>query len=245
MARRTVVLMMVLLLAGLVSAEQSGTTTVVLKGGQTLEVREARTMGGMVYVTMPSGEMRAYALSDVDLEASGLAPKKKEEDAGTTPAASSSLVALARKDRGTPRVVITDADVAHVERPAAGAEGDVQQVSGKEASSTLSVSVSGYDRKGQTLTIKGQVANQGKVPISGVRVEAVVKNGSGKTVARAQKVIDGTVDGGRTKAFTMEVQLPEGDIAGVNLRIIGAVAPVEVKRPAKESVPENAETPAE
>ena len=232
MVRKTVVLIAVLLLAGLVGAQQAE-KTLVLQGGQTLEVRDARLAGGMVYVTLPTGEMRAYAVSDVDLEASGLAPKAPQGDAHEA-AAPPSLVDLAKKDRGATRVTITDADVAHVQRlePGAGAEGKPKTT--EMAGSTLSVAVSGYERKGRELTVKGRVANQGKLPVSGIRLEAQVKNGAGKVVGRAQKAIDGTLEGGKTKEFAMTFQLPEGEIAGVDVRIVGAVAPVEMKRPAPQ-----------
>ena len=229
MMRRTVVLIAVILLAGLVGAQEAN-RTLVLKDGQTIEVQNARLAGGMVYVTLPNGAMRGYAIADVDMEASGLVPKKAEQ-APAAPAEPPTLVALAKKDRGKPRVTITDADVAHVDRSAEDLTPEQEAAAEKKAKGTLTVAVNGYERKGQELTVKGQIANQGKVPISGIRLEAQVKDGTGKVVRRAQKAIEGAVEGGKAKNFTMTFTLPEGDVAGVDVRVVGAVAPVEMQRP--------------
>lgn len=234
MKRRIVTAMAVAIMCG-VLAVSAAPGTLVLKGGQAVEVTSARITAGMVYVTLPSGEMRAYAVGDVDLEASGLASKAKDEAAAPPKAKPKALADLARKDRKATRVTITDADVDHV-RPAVPGEGEGEESGGKPAASAaakgkLVVGVNQYRRKGNRLSVQGTVTNQGSFPVTGVVLQAEAKDSQGKVVGSAQKDLGGTIQPNGTAGFSITVDLTSDDVRGAEVHVVGAMAAAAVERP--------------
>ncbi len=231
---RIVTAMAVVLMCG-VLAVSAAPGELVLKGGQTVEVSSARIAGGMVYVTLPGGEMRAYALGDVDLEASGLASKGKDEAAAPPKAKPLALADLARKDRKATRVTITDADVEHVQ-PAAPGEEEGEAAGGKQAAAAaakgkLVVAVNSYRRKGNRLTVQGTVTNQGSFPVTGVVLEAEATDSKGKVVGSASRNIGGTIDPNGSAGFSITVDVTSDDVQGAVVHVVGAMAAASVERP--------------
>ncbi len=243
MKRRIVTVVAVAMMCGaLVVSATPG--KLVLKGGQAVEVASARIAGGMVYVTLPGGEMRAYALGDVDLEASGLAPKAKEEAGAPANPRPKALAELARKDRKATRVTITDADVEHV-RPAVPGEEEGEASGDKAAASAkgkLVVDVKDYRRKGNKVSLQGTVTNQGSFPVSGVVLRAEAKDSKGKVVGSAEKNLGGTIEPNGSAGFSITVAVTTDDVRGAEVHVVGATTAASVERP-EGAAPAGGESP--
>ncbi len=239
MIRRMLMVLAVLVLATGVVA-QDATQHVVLKGGQTLEVQSARVAGGMVYVTFPSGEMRAYAKSDVDLEASGLAPRKEGPEGLDKKKGPKGLADFATARKKESRVSITDADVEHV-RVGLGEEeesGD-KKAAGESATGKLVVAVQRFNKRGNQVSVQGAVTNQGPFPVTGVMLEGVAKNGAGKAVGTAQKAVGGTIAPNGSAGFSIIIPVQSDDVQGASVHVTGAMAAAAVTRPPEpEPTPE-------
>ncbi len=211
--------------------------TVVFRNGSKLEVKEARLEAGMVIVTLPSGAMQAYAASDVDLAASGLEPKPAVEPPKARRTGPRSIAQFARAGAGTARVTLTDADVEHVESASEGEAPEGAATAKGKVPSTLEVAVQGYSRKGDQLTVRGTVANRAGFPVSAVRLEAVATGPEGKVVGRAEKEVGGQIPAGGAAGFSITMTLAGEKVAGVTVRVAGALAAARVtppRRPAAE-----------
>ena len=216
--------------------------TVVFKNGSKLEVKEARLASGMVLVTLPDGSMRAYAAGDVDLEASGLETPRETPPEAPRRAGPRSLAEFAGQNRGAARVTLTDADVEHVESPSE--DETAASPSGGKVPSTLEVAVQGYSRRGDQLTVRGRVVNRAEFPVSAVRLEAVATGPDGKVVGRAEKEIGGQIPPGGAAGFAITMTLGSETVAGVTVRVSGALAAAKVAPP-RTPPPPSGGVPAE
>ncbi len=244
MIRRTLMVMAVLMLATVVVA-QNAPQRVVLNGGRTIEVKSARVAGGMVYVTLPSGEMRAYARSDVDLEASGLLARKQGPEGLEQKKGPKGLVDLAAAQKQQSRVSITDADVEHVKTGRAGDEEAGDTKTGEQPTTgKLVVAVQRFDKRGNQVGVRGTVTNQGPFPVSAVMLEGVAKNGAGKVVGTAQRAVDGTIAPNGSAPFSIIIPIQGDDVQGASVHVTGAMAAAALTRPsepAAEGSPEGGE----
>lgn len=238
MTRSKMVLGM-LVLAALFGAAQLAADELVLESGKRIAVTDMRIVGGQVYATLPGGQMQAYRVDDVDLEASGLKtePAKKPQSETRKPA---SLSSIADRDRGGSRISITDEDVAHVEPSAASTE---EAPMSEEAADELIVQVRGHSRSGNQLRVEGLVSNQAGFPVRGVELTATATNAEGEDVGTGSSTVEGEIAPGGSASFTITVQLT-GEATGANVQVTGALAAARMERPepsSEEGGPEEAE----
>ncbi len=155
--------------------------SLVLETGITIENVVTRINNGMVWVTFPDGHMEAYSTEDVDLEASGLAPKTDENKTGKSePIVAKTHLSDAKSagDGLSSALRITDADVDHI-LPEDPEEEALDQVDKGPliVSNILHSVVNGRSN------VKGTVTNTTSSPISNITVAIVAIGFDGAVVA--------------------------------------------------------------
>ena len=180
---------------------------VILVGGGSLDAVEAEVQGGFVLVTFADGHSQAYLTEDVDLEASGLLPQASAGPAEV--ARPMTLTRVQRRSENLARVVITDADVAHistdsmevvVNAPEPGKPAPLPKGAGVD----LAVSGLRHQVSAGLLTVTGLVRNDGKEPITGLSLQAEAVNGAGEAAGTGTTDIPGELASGRSVSFSME-----------------------------------------
>ncbi len=200
-----------MLLATLVLAVGAQAATVVLTGGKRLNVSSYAVSGSYVTVHYANGRQEWYPLAAVDLAATMAA---RGQAAAPPPAASDSgphspfLGARASTKPGG--VVVTDADVKHIDTDAAGEE---TEKSDEEAPLGGQVVLVGYEKKPAgkgEWTITATVANQGKDAVQNVSALVRVLDATGKPVTTGSSSVLGKLDPGKqgtiTAGVTMETE---------------------------------------
>jgi hypothetical protein len=201
--KRLFMLVLALLVAG-----EAWATTVVLTGGKRLDVASYTVSGSYVTVQYVNGRRESYPLSAVDLpatrDASGAKPSAAE---ASEPGGPHSPFLGARSSTGAGAVVVTDADVKHVEPPEAE-EAKKKEEGEPEAGSPV-VLVS-YEKKKVSETeweILATVANQGKTTVQGVSALMRVLDNQGKPVATGSGSMSGKLEPGKQGTITASVSV--------------------------------------
>jgi hypothetical protein len=116
--KRPLMLVLALMVAG-----EAWAATVVLTGGKRIDVATYTVSGSYVTVQYANGRRESYPLSAVDLPATRDASGEKLSGAAASePSGPHSPFLCARSATGAGAVVVTDADVKHVEPPEAEEE---------------------------------------------------------------------------------------------------------------------------
>jgi hypothetical protein len=198
-----------IVVAALLVAAEAGAATVVLTGGKRLDVASYTINGSYVVVQYANGRRESYPTSVVDLKATRDA--SGEKPASTSPAAGEthSPFFAARSATGGGAVVVTDADVKHIEPPLEGE----QQEEGKEETAPATgsqVTLVSYEKKqvgdGQW-EIAATVLNQGKTTVQGVSAVMRVLDDAGKPVATGSGSLAGTLEPGKQGVITARLPL--------------------------------------
>jgi hypothetical protein len=122
-AGRCAVKRLFMLVLALLVAGEAWAATVVLTGGKRIDVASYTVSGSYVTVQYANGRRESYPLSVVDLPATRDASGAKPSAAATPePSGPHSPFLGARSSTGAGAVVVTDADVKHVEAPEAEEE---------------------------------------------------------------------------------------------------------------------------
>ena len=207
---------LVMLLAALVVAVEVQGATVVLTGGKRLEVAKYSLNGSYVTVEYANGRRESYPLSAVDLGATEAA--KGEKTSPAKPAAEAgphSPFLGAKSSGGSGALLVTDADVKHIEKGDEEAASEDKEEQPEDSGNQV-VLVS-YDKK---LAAKGQwditatVANLGKSPVQGVSALVRVLDLGGKPLASGSGVLNGKLEAGKQGTITARV-IMEGEPAQV------------------------------
>ncbi|MDD5562325.1 MAG: FxLYD domain-containing protein [Thermoanaerobaculaceae bacterium] len=197
-----------MLLATLVLAVGAQAATVVLTGGKRLEVSGYSVSGSYVNVRYADGRQEWYPLAAVDLSATQAA-------SGQTPAAPAAAVDSgphspffgARASTKPGGLVVTDADVKHVDTEAAGDEAAKKD---EEPAPGGQVVLVGYEKKpagkGQW-TITATVANQGQNPVQNVSALVRVLDAKGKPMTIGTSSALAKLDPGKQGTITARVAL--------------------------------------
>jgi hypothetical protein len=198
-----------IVVAALLVAAEAGAATVVLNGGKRLDVASYTINGSYVVVQYANGRRESYPTSVVDLKATKEASGEKPASAGPAAAGPHSPFLAARSAAGGGTVVVTDADVKHIE-PAVEGE---QQEEGKEegtAATGSQVTLVSYEKKqvgdGQW-EIAATVINQGKTTVEGVNAVMRVLDDAGKPVATGSGSLAGKLDPGKQGVITARLPL--------------------------------------
>ncbi len=203
-----------MLLATLVLAVGTQAATVVLTGGKRLDVSSYAVSGSYVTVHYANGRQEWYPLAAVDLAATmaasghAAAPAAAAADAGPH---SPFLGARASSKPGG--LVVTDADVKHIDTEAAGEEAEKKD---EEAPLGGQVVLVGYEKKQAgkgEWTITATVANQGKDAVQNVSAVVRVLDATGKPVTTGSSSVLGKLDPGKqgtiTAPVTMDTEPPQ------------------------------------
>lgn len=199
-----------LLVLALVVAGEAWAATVVLTGGKRLEVASYTASGSYVTIQYANGRRESYPLAAVDLpatrEASG---EKTTPETAAEPGGPHSPFLGARSATGAGAIVVTDADVKHVEPPEAEEE---KKEDGEPEAGSQIVLVS-YEKKKVAegeWEISATVANQGKTSVQGVNALMRVLDDKGKPVATGSGSLSGKLDPGKQGTITARASL-QGD----------------------------------
>jgi hypothetical protein len=198
-----------MLLVTLVLAVGVQAATVVLTGGKRLDVSAYSVNGSYVTVHYANGREEWYPIAAVDLVATKAASGQKS--AAPAGAASDSgphspfLGARASTKPGG--LVVTDADVKHIDTEAAGEEAEKESPEAPLGGQVVLVS---YEKK---LVGKGEwaitatVANQGKNAVQNVSAVVRVLDAKGKPVTTGSSSVLGKLDPGKQGTITARVAL--------------------------------------
>jgi hypothetical protein len=202
-----------ILVAMLVVAAEAGAATVVLTGGKRLDVSSYTVGGSYVTVRLPNGRLESYPLSVVDLQATRDASGAKAAPAAETPSGPHSPFFDAKSSAGKGGVVVTDADVQHIEAAPEGEKAEDEKPDDASQEPGSQVTLVSYTNKkvadGQW-DITATVANQGKASVSGVTALMRVLDQQGKPVATGSGSLAGKLDPGKQANITARVAL-EGE----------------------------------
>jgi hypothetical protein len=230
---RSVTAAVVLTLLSLVASAPCavGDELLVLADGSAIAVDEMVVRGGRVEVRLPGTDQAiAYALSDVDLGASGLAP-------AASPSAFSSRATLVRGGfdaaiapaaDDSASLTITDRDVGHV-RPGARKGEEDAAAEGAAPARTTSLLVSNLAREvspGGVLTVSGTVTNSGDVAVSAIAVTADAQDGQGASLGRGTTGISSTLGPGEAAEFSIAIPV-EGRVANLKVSAVAALSEFE------------------
>ncbi len=197
-----------MLLATLVLAVGAQAATVVLAGGKRLDVSGYSVSGSYVTVHYANGRQEWYPLAAVDLAATKAASGQR----GAPPAAAAdsgphSPFLGARASTKPGGLVVTDADVKHIDTEAAGEEAEKTD---QEAPLGGQVVLVSYEKKAVgkgEWAITATVANQGKNVVQNVSALVRVLDATGKPVTTGSSSVLGKLDPGKQGTITARVAL--------------------------------------
>jgi hypothetical protein len=233
--RALVVMILSVVVAAPVFAQD--TQSLVLNNGSTMEAAEVSLQQGLVYVTFANGRMQAYPAEEVDLVASGLVAASE----GVTEAAESPPVGLAGAISAATeeaRVMLTDADVAHVgpgvEEGEEG-EGEDEAATGPRTAALL---VSGLRQEisGAMMDLSGTVTNSGDQGVANITISADAVSSEGATSGRGTTNVAQELPPGGSVNFTMSFPV-QGPVSDVRVRASAAVADFEFRPVTAEPAP--------
>jgi hypothetical protein len=210
--KKLLVLVVVVLMAAAVQG-----ATVILKGGKRLQVASYFPKGNSMTVCYADGHLESYPLSAVDLPATTsananpvVAPTAKPDTGPKSPFAG------AMAQGGAAGLVVTDMDVAHVEKSGVEAAGEAEGTPGQTGPRGRIVLVN-YQKVpvGDNLwDITATVANQGDAPVQPVSATIVAADSQGKSVGSASATLDQKLEPGQQGVLTGRLTVT-GPIASV------------------------------
>ncbi len=208
--RRCTIMLTVTL--ALVAFSGASAASLVLEDGTVLEVQALQLKGGFVYVTLANGQRVAYQSNEIDLAASGLLPNTVDRPpaAGRTPAITRPPLGteLGSTQEEDPLIIINNDDVEHVEQ--AGEDGYFDQITARVVLERVKTLVGDND-----LTVTGFLHSLEDQPVSGVTLQAEVRNLDGEVVLIA------TSDGARTlppkQIAAFRIAINTAEISGVKV----------------------------
>lgn len=204
---------LVIVLAVLFVVAEARAATVVLVGGKRLEVSSFSVNGSYVTVQYAGGRRETYPVSAVDLPATRAAAGAKGAAAPAADSGPHSPFLGAKASSKGGGLVVTDADVKHIETdaetPEAKKEEDLDI-----GSQVVLVSYSKKQVDKDQWEISATVANQGKTAVQGVTGMIRVLDPTGKPVATGSGALAGKLEAGKQGTMTARVNL-QGEPAQV------------------------------
>ncbi|HQT94238.1 MAG TPA: FxLYD domain-containing protein [Thermoanaerobaculaceae bacterium] len=197
-----------MLLATLVLAVGAQAATVVLTGGKRLDVSAYSVSGSYVTVHYANGRQEWYPLAAVDLAATRAASgQTAAPPAAAVDSGPHSPFLGARASTKPGGLVVTDADVKHIDTEAAGEEA---KKADQEAPLGGQVVLVSYEKKlvgKNEWAITATVANQGKDAVQNVSALVRVLDAKGKPVTTGSSSVLGKLDPGKQGTITARVAL--------------------------------------
>jgi hypothetical protein len=197
-----------ILVAALVVAGAASAATVVLTGGKRLDVTSYTVGGSYVVVHYANGRVESYPLSVVDLAAThAAAGTSKAAPTGEQGGEPHSPFFGAKSSAGKSGVVVTDADVKHIDTDTEGEAQEEKKDEGTQETGTQVTLVSYAKKKvadGQW-DITATVANVGSTAVNGVNAVMRVLDDQGKPVATGSGSFPGRLEPGKQATITAHV----------------------------------------
>lgn len=186
------------------TATAAGAATVVLKGGNRLEVDRYLQKGNYIIVQYADGKVTSYPLAAVDLDATRAANQEMAEPAmePAEPEGPHSPFFGAQAVSGAAVVTVTDADVAHVEPPAEEGEGE------PTTSASSVVTLLGYDRnevEPGLWEITATVGNSGDNPVRNINANVTLLDAQNKALGASSASYDGELQPGGQGAVVTRI----------------------------------------
>ncbi len=197
-----------MLLATLALAAGAHAATVVLTGGKRLDVSSYAVTGSYVTVQYANGRQEWYPLAAVDLAATNAASgRTAAPPAAAADSGPHSPFLGARASTKPGGLVVTDADVKHIDTEAAGEE---TEKADQEAPLGGQVVLISYEKKlvgKDEWAITATVANQGKDAVQNVSALVRVLDAKGKPITTGSSSVLGKLDPGKQGTITARVAL--------------------------------------
>jgi len=206
---------------GSVSAEE-----LVLANGTRMEIAKASIEGKLVYVTFASGQMQAYPVEEVDLQASGLLPEVVPEE---KPEKRTRNIADARSpDTGRSGATITDQDVGHVDPTAATPEKQEEAQETGEAVPAVSLRISDTKQQiaGNVINLTGKVQNSGTETVAMIMIIAKAVDEKGVEIGKGSTSISQELAAGEEIVFAVSFPF-QGRIADIKVSAQASMANFE------------------
>jgi hypothetical protein len=197
--KRLSLLVAIVLVAGFAEG-----ATLVLKNGRHIEVTSLQQKGTQVIVQLPNGSYESYPLAVVDLDATNRTNEVAPTPVPTpvpTPSGPHSPFFGAQAKPGTSAVVVTDADVQHVQPEEEGAAATPTPAAEDGAQLVLVASQKELNSDG-SWHLTATVANTGNSPVSGVVADIRLLDAEGKEVGSGSASLDGTLAPGQQGTIT-------------------------------------------
>lgn len=196
-----------LIVLAVTTATAAGAATVVLKGGNRLEVDRYVQKGNYIIVQYADGRLTSYPLAAVDLDATRTANEVAvPTPAEAVPEGPHSPFFGAQAAAGTAAVTVTDADVTHVEEPEAEGEGETAKPSGQ------AVVLLGYDRQEVepgVWEITATIANSSEYPVRAVNANVTLLDAQSKALGASSAAYEGELQPGGQGAVV--ARIPSGE----------------------------------
>ncbi len=204
-----VVVISLLITAGVMAESRA---VLVLTDGTSLDISKASVEGKLVYVAFESGQMQAYPIEEVDLQASGLVPEAavKEVRRKNVP-----TIADARSpDTGRTGTTITDGDVSHVKPSEQTPE--IEETKEGETAPPVALAISDTKQQiaGNVINYSGMVLNVGTETVGMITVKVSAVNDKGVSIGEGSTTITREVVSGNSVAFAVSFPF-EGRIAEI------------------------------
>lgn len=200
-------------LAALAFAVAAESATVVLRGGKRVEVDSFALKGNLVVLKYANGRVESYPLAAVDLEKTRAANPEPESSPAASAGGPHSPFFEARSVPGSTAVLVTDADVLHLEEPA-GTETKEAAVEGPEGAQ---ISLVTYERKKVAegeWEITATIVNQGNAPASGITGNVRLLGVDGKPLGTGSGTYAGQLAAKQQGTMTVKVSAL-GDVGQV------------------------------
>lgn len=239
-----------------VSGLSLATEVVVLRGGARIDLKSpVETQGQTALLTRADGTLLSIRISEIDWKATAAARSSKPAPVKplivAPPSAPADAVRSGRGEKA--RVRVTDADVGHVESPSGAAERE-RGVEAHAGASRVEVGEYTQQKNGNSLIISGTLRNPGTTPVTSTRLVVSAVDENGVTVSSASATVgNGTIEGGRSVAFSATVPVGDRTIAQIRFApqwmtpptpVAPGAAPVASAAPAAASPAPPAGAPA-
>jgi len=237
--------LLAILAAFAVAAVAEG-ATVVLRGGKQVSVASFEQKGNLVVLTYDNGRLESYPLAAVDMAATRAANQTAEVSPAAAPSGPHSPFLDARSAPGAGAVLVTDADVRHLDTP----EGEERKAEAAEGPEGAQISLVSYDRKkiaeGEW-EITATIVNQGNAPASGITASVRMLALDGSPLGTGSGSYSGQLAPKQQDNLTVKVTAV-GDVGQVGFDFqwvsILPVRPAEAATPGLTSAPVEAAAPA-
>lgn len=223
---------LVILAAFAVAAVAEG-ATVVLRGGKQVSVASFEQKGNLVVLTYDNGRLESYPLAAVDMPATRAANQPVETSTPAVPSGPHSPFLDARSAPGAGAVLVTDADVRHLDLP----DGEEKKAEAAEGPEGAQISLVSYDRKkiaeGEW-EITATIVNQGNAPASSITANVRMLALDGSPLGTGSGSYSGQLAPKQQDNLTVKVTAV-GDVGQVGFEFQWvSIQPV---RPAAEATP--------